>query len=197
VVDRTDAELLSGAASGDAQAYSIFFRRHVQAVTTYAIRRCATPEDVSDLVGDCFLVALQAAERYRPETETALPWLFGISRRLVSRQRRRNASRSRLLTKASNVFPRFTESEEEAVAAALDAARQAPALEEALRRLSKSEREVLELVAYDGLTPSEAAYSLGITPNAARLRLSRARRSVRESLETDGILIEVEAKYAI
>lgn len=197
MVDRSDAQLLDAAADGDAQAFSIFFRRHVDAITRYALRRCATPDDVSDLVGECFLVALQAAGRYRPETDTALPWLFGISRRLVAKQRRRLASRSRLLAKTSNVFPRFTDSEDDDVASAIDAARQAPALEAALARLSTSEREVLELVAYDGLTPTEAAFALGITANAARLRLSRARKTVRESLETEGILaFDPEATYA-
>src|SRR5690606_11362204 len=73
VVDRSDAQLLESAAAGDAQSYAHFFRRHVDAITRYAIRRCNGPEDVADLVGECFLVALQAAGRYRPETDTALP----------------------------------------------------------------------------------------------------------------------------
>lgn len=198
MVDRKDAELLRAAAEGDAQAYSDFFRRHVDAVTRYAFRRCLTPEDVSDLVGECFLVALQAAGRYRPETDTALPWLFGISRRLVAKQRRRLASRNRLLLKTSNVYPHYTEAEDDAVARAIDASRQGPALEAVIGALSTSERDVLELVAYDGLSPTEAAVSLGITPNAARLRLSRARRSVRQRLESDyPTAFDPEASYAL
>lgn len=198
MVDRSDAELLWAATTGDDDAFSVFFRRHVDAVTRYALRRCAGPEDVGDLVGECFLIALQAADRYRPETETALPWLFGIARRLVARQRRHYASGRRLFLKASNVFPRFTESEADAVASALDAARQRPALEAALARLSPSEREVLEIVAYDGLSPTEAAITLGITPNAARLRLSRARKTVKFALAADAtIAIDTEATYAL
>lgn len=197
-MDRSDAELLRAAARGDGQAYSIFFRRHVNAVTRYAVRRCATPDDVADLVGECFLIALQAAGRYRPETDSALPWLFGISRRLVAKQRRTLASRRRLLAKTSNVYPRFTGSEEDAVAAAIDAARQRPVLESALAALSTAERDVLELVAYDALTPTEAAVALGITPNAARLRLSRARRSVRETLEAGALPgLDPEATFAV
>lgn len=197
MVDRSDAELLEAAATGDEEAFSVFFRRHVDAVTRYAVRRCSTPDDVSDLVGECFLIALQAAGRYRPETDTALPWLFGISRRVLAKQRRRLASRRRLFVKASNVFPHFTNSEEDEVAGAIDAARQRPALEAALAELSSAEREVLELVAYDGLSPTETAITLGITPNAARLRLSRARRSVRESLEADApVGLDPEATYA-
>ncbi|HEY7468627.1 MAG TPA: RNA polymerase sigma factor [Acidimicrobiia bacterium] len=187
-MDRPDAELLVASSAGSAEAYSVFFRRHVSAITRYAVRRCANPDDVADLVGECFLVALQAAHRYIPETDTALPWLFGIARRVLAKQRRKYVGDRRLEVKASNAFPGFTAAEDDAVASAIDAARQAPLLEDALARLTRSERDVLELVAYDGLSPTEAAVALDITPNAARLRLSRARRAVRAHMDTTTVV---------
>lgn len=198
-MDRPDAELLVASSAGSAEAYSAFFRRHADAITRYAVRRCSSPDDVADLVGECFLVALQAAHRYVPETDTALPWLFGIARRLLAKQRRKYAGNRRLEIKVSNAFPTFTASEEDAIASSIDAAMQAPALEEALARLTRSEREVLELVAYDGLSPTEAANALEITPNAARLRLSRARRAVRSYLDTTTVVgaVPEEPEYAI
>jgi RNA polymerase sigma factor (sigma-70 family) len=81
------------------------------------------------------------------------------------------------------------------VAPAIDAARQAPLLEECLATLSTSEREVLELVAYDGLTPSEVAAMLNLSPNAARLRLSRARRHLRQVLDP-ATGVDTEARHA-
>lgn len=198
MVDRSDADLLAAASAGSADAYSVFFRRHADAITRYAVRRCTNPEDVADLVAECFLVALQAAHRYIPETDTALPWLFGISRRLLAKQRRKYAGNRRLEVKASNAFPAFTAAEDNEIAAAIDASRQAPALEVALNSLTPAEREVLELVAYDGLSPSEAAAALDITPNAARLRLSRARKAVRAQIApapTAGSAVE-ETEYA-
>jgi RNA polymerase sigma-70 factor (ECF subfamily) len=187
-VDRSDAELLRASSAGSAEAYSVFFKRHVNAITRYAVRRCPNPEDVADLVGECFLVALQAAHRYVPETDTALPWLFGISRRLLAKQRRRYAGNRRLEIKVGSAFPGFTAAEDDEIASAIDASRQAPILEEALANLTRSEREVLELVAYDGLTPTEAAVALDITPNAARLRLSRARRAVRSHIDSTTVV---------
>ncbi|MGH8914408.1 MAG: RNA polymerase sigma factor [Acidimicrobiia bacterium] len=187
-MDRSDAELLRASSAGSADAYSVFFRRYVGAITRYAVRRCPNPDDVADLVGECFLVALQAAHRYVPETDTALPWLFGISRRLLAKQRRKYAGNRRLEVKVGNAFPAFTAAEDDEVASAIDAARQAPILEQALGRLTRSEREVLELVAYDGLSPTEAAVALDITPNAARLRLSRARRAVRAHLDSTAVV---------
>jgi RNA polymerase sigma-70 factor (ECF subfamily) len=190
-----DAELLAGAVGGDPDAFAAFFRRHVNPVTLYAVRRCNDPEDVADLVADTFLIALQAAGRYVAETDTALPWLFGIARRVLARQRRRSAGAIRLFIKASNTHVLFTSSEDDEVASAIDASRQAPALEAALARLTSGEREVLELVAYDGLSPSEAAVILSLSPNAARLRLSRARRHLRQLLAA-GTSFDPEARHA-
>lgn len=181
--DTADALLLEETARGDSDAFATFFRRHVSAITLYAVRRCNDPEEVGDLVADTFLVALQAAGRYIPETETALPWLFGIARRILAKQRRRSAGSRRLLVKNSYSHVHYTASEEDAVASAIDASRQAPALQAGLARLSIGEREVIELVAYDGLSPAEVAEVLNLTPNAARLRLSRARRHLRQYLE--------------
>ena len=104
------------------------------------------------------------------------------------------ANARRLLIKSSNSHLHFTASEEDAVASAIDAARQRPALEAGLARLSNGEREVIELVAYDGLTPAEVAEVLKLSPNAARLRLSRARRHLRQILEP---ISESEAHHAI
>ncbi|MGH8927501.1 MAG: RNA polymerase sigma factor [Acidimicrobiia bacterium] len=195
MVDSTDAALLTAASRGDPDAFAMFFRRHVSPVTLYGVRRCSDPDDVGDLVAETFLVALQASGRYIPETDTALPWLFGIARRILAKQRRRQAGTKRLLVKATNAQLLFTASEEDAVAAAIDAARQAPMLEAALAALTTNEREVLELVAYDGLSPSEVASILNLSPNAARLRLSRARRHLRQMLDpTPGV--DSEMKHA-
>ncbi|MDX1448189.1 MAG: sigma-70 family RNA polymerase sigma factor [Acidimicrobiia bacterium] len=184
-MDRSDADLLAAAAEGDGEAYGAFFRRHSRAVTSYAVRRCDNADDVADLVSDTFMIALQASHRYIPENDTALPWLYGIARRVLARQRRRKAGFARLLVKSTHSELRFQGIEEEAIADAIDATRNAPALAEALDRLSKGERDVLELVAFEGLTPSEAAMVLELTPNAARLKLSRARRHMRGILGPD------------
>jgi len=180
---------------GEADSFAVFFRRHVTPITLYAVRRCNDADDVADLVAETFFVALQASGRYVPETDTALPWLFGIARRVLAKQRRRRAGARRLLIKSTNTQLLFTGSEEDAVASAIDAARQGPLLEAALARLTTGEREVLELVAYDGLSPSEVAGVLDLSPNAARLRLSRARRHIRQILEPP-VGPEPEARHA-
>ena len=60
-----------------------------------------------------------------------------------------------------------------------------PALTAALARLSGSDRELLLLIAWDGLSPAEAATVLGIKPATARVRLSRARRRLTQALSRE------------
>ena len=57
-----------------------------------------------------------------------------------------------------------------------------PELDRALRALRGSDREALLLVAWEDLTPTQAAAALGITPTAFRVRLYRARRRLRATL---------------
>jgi DNA-directed RNA polymerase specialized sigma24 family protein len=59
----------------------------------------------------------------------------------------------------------------------------APQLVAAIATLRPKDQELLRLVARDGLSPSQAGAVLGINPNTARLRLSRARARVRVVLD--------------
>jgi len=133
-------------------------------------------------VADTFLAAFRAAGRYRAETASAAPWLLGIATRLASNQHRTLARWRRASRRAAGEPPRFTGEEYEAVEAAIDAGRQTPHVQAALRAMPAGDRKVLELVAYAQLSPTEAALALGISPNAARLRLARARKRLRERL---------------
>jgi RNA polymerase sigma-70 factor (ECF subfamily) len=55
---------------------------------------------------------------------------------------------------------------------------------EALGRLSADDRELVTLIAWEGLTPAEAATVLGLSSGTARVRLHRARTRLRAALST-------------
>jgi RNA polymerase sigma factor (sigma-70 family) len=69
-------------------------------------------------------------------------------------------------------------------------------VERALATLSPQHREVLLLVGYEGLTPTEAATVCGVTPEALRQRLSRARAALAGALELRSVRIELRRSYA-
>jgi RNA polymerase sigma factor (sigma-70 family) len=183
--NESDGQLLAATAAGDAEAFGRFYRRHEQRVLGYAIAHCANANDVADVVGETFLAALRSASRFTDRDQDAIGWLIGIARHVVAHQRRSFARRQRI-TGRLQALPHFCPDEAAAVDAAIDAARLAPRLATILSTLAAKDRELLELVSADGLTPAQAGAALGMNPNTARLRLSRARARLRDALAQAG-----------
>jgi len=120
-------------------------------VRAYALRRAA-PEAAQDIVADTFLVAWR---RFDDVPEDALPWLYGIARRVLANQRR-SADRSAALERRL------------AFAGAPDGPRdvgenlaEAELIRVAMDRLSDRGREALMLVAWHGLSGARAARAAG------------------------------------
>jgi RNA polymerase sigma-70 factor (ECF subfamily) len=177
----SDGRLLAATAVGDAEAFGRFYRRHEQQILGYAIAHCANASDVADLVGETFLAALRSAPRFTDRDGDATAWLFGIARHVLAHQRRAFTRRQRLATRLQ-ALPRFAPDEAAAVDAAIDAARLAPHLAAALNTLKPKDRDLLQLISGDGLSPAQAGAVLGMNPNTARVRLSRARARLRQAL---------------
>ena len=189
--DLSDERLLA-ALPRDPDALEAFYRRHVGTVTRFLARRCRTPEDLADAVAETFVQAISAAARFDASRGSGRAWLLGIAAHCASAQGR---ARLRGLAVASAVSGRrlLDDDDYERLEHQIDAARLAPALAAALASLGDGDRELLELVELDGLTPAEAARVVGAQPAAARMRLSRARRRLRAALEGDPILPATEA----
>jgi RNA polymerase sigma factor (sigma-70 family) len=182
-MDESDADLLAATARGDAEAFGRFYRRHERRVLKYAIARCSNAGDVADVVGETFLAALGAAARFSDHGGDAVPWLLGIARRVLSRQRRSRWRQERLVQRLERL-PSLAPDEAEMVEAAIDAARLAPQLAAALAALRPKDQELLRLVSADGLSPAQAGAALGMNANTARVRLSRARARLQRLLAT-------------
>jgi RNA polymerase sigma-70 factor, ECF subfamily len=195
-VTRSDGELLAATARGDGAAFGCFYRRHERRVLGYAVRHCTNASDVADLVAETFVQALVSAGRYRSTDGDALPWLVGIARHVAAHERRSFTRRQRLVHRLGAV-PVFSLDEADAVDAAIDAARLAPALKTALSGLRERDRELLLLVARDGLNPAQAGVVLGMNPNTARVRLSRVRKRLRGVLTDPAVPnLDPEAPHA-
>jgi RNA polymerase sigma factor (sigma-70 family) len=159
-------------------AFTEFYRAHVDEVTRFVTRRVADPQLAADLTAEVFLAAIEAAGRYRGSSGGPRTWLFGIARHVIANEFRRSARERRAESRVAG--RRLLDADDiDRLMAKIDAARQVRGLHEELRALPETERAVLELVAVDGLTVTEAAAALGIRPVTARVRLHRARRALR------------------
>lgn len=153
------------ARESDAQFETVF--THLGAVTAYARRRGS--RDADGLAAEVMTIAWRRLEDV-PKDDPR-PWLYATARNLLFAEARRTA-RDRALAPVP-----------ELVAGALEPHGLDPELANALRSLSSSDLEALLLVAWEDLTPSQAAEALGINAVAFRVRLLRARRRLQALLD--------------
>lgn len=165
----------------DPDAFEAFYREHLAFVQGFVARRVDDPHVAADLTADVFLAAIESAHRYRPATGPPAAWLTGIARNVMAAHRRHRARELRALSRIRG-RALLDEESTERIISQLDAEREARILYRSLDALPSNQRDVLELVAVDGLGLTEAAAALGITPGAARTRYHRARAALRSSL---------------
>ncbi|WP_030942400.1 RNA polymerase sigma factor [Streptomyces sp. NRRL S-646] len=170
------------AAVRDPELFEEFYRRHVDAMTSFVARRVDDPHTVADLTAEIFLAVLDSAHTYRPGRGSETAWLYGIARNVVAGEHRRVAretARDRRISGRRLLEPDdITRLEDK-----LDAESPGRRALAALERLPAGERAVLELIVVDQLTVPETAAALGITQVTARVRLHRARKSLRRAAD--------------
>ena len=167
------------APSGDqARGFECCFRDNYTAVLAFALRRLPDRASAEDAASETFAVVWRRRDLIPDEP---LPWLYGIALRVVANQRRSGRRRSQLGDRLEHEAGSRAAEPEPA-----DALHRRDAFSRAFRRLSKDQREVLRLVAWDGLDTREAASVLGCSSAAFRVRLYRARRRLAKHLEATG-----------
>ncbi|MFN2539576.1 MAG: RNA polymerase sigma factor [Mycobacteriales bacterium] len=124
-----------------------------------------TPE-AEDVLADTLVVLWRRLDDVPADR---LPWAYGVARGCLANASRAERRRFRLLRRL-------------ALEPAAPAPPEDPALAEALAALPVADQEVLRLWAWEQLAPREIAVVLGITPNAASIRLHRATTKLRTVL---------------
>lgn len=140
------------------------FDAHYQALMAYARRRTGEVADAEEVVAETFVVAWRRLADLPSDQVEQLAWLYAIAYRVILNQRRSARRRLRLLDRLRHITTR-----EQALPSRL------PAVTEALARLSETDQEILRLVIWEGLSHAAAGRALGISANAATIRLHRAR----------------------
>jgi RNA polymerase sigma-70 factor, ECF subfamily len=141
-------------------------------------QRRVDPTHAEDVTAEVFLVAWRRLDDLPERIDDARPWLFGVARATMLNHRRGERRRDALAVRIADLTARDgSPASEDGSAHRLD-------LAAAWGRLSPAEQEVIGLAAWEGLRSAQAGAVLGCSATAYRLRLSRARRSLRRHLDT-------------
>jgi RNA polymerase sigma factor (sigma-70 family) len=154
----------------DEDAFEGIWNAHYADILAFCLRRLGDRQEAADAAADAFLIAWR---RSADIPENARPWLFGVALKVVANRRRGTHRRGALAARLGGTLaPAFAVPADEPAGDALAA----------FRLLSARDQEVLSLVAWEELTPAEAAEVLGIPVARFSVRLHRAKQRLRNRL---------------
>ncbi len=156
-------------------AFVALFDAHYGKILAYATRR-AGPDVAKDVVADTFVTAWLKLEDLRGDP---LVWLYGLARGSLANHRRRLLRAQHLFERAQRLSAPHDEGDPADDVAWRDS------FAAAFGQLADSDREVLRLIAWEGLDTDAAAVVLGCSAGAFKVRLYRARRRLRRYLRLD------------
>ena len=153
----------------DLRRFQALFDAHHGALVAYAYRRTATLVDAQDVVADTFTIAWRRLPEV-PDGDAALPWLYGVARRVLANQRRGNQRRADLAARLRGQGSLSPDVEGQVVAG--DERRTVLA---ALSRLRPADQEILRLAVWEELPHRDIAGVVGCSESSVAVRLHRAR----------------------
>lgn len=149
--------------------FTAIYEAHWRAVYAYLVRRGLAPEDAADLVSATFLTAWTKVSEI-PVGSFESAWLIATARNHLANFHRKSITVSRNASVSSE--PMGVTCPSEVVVGFFEERR----IWNAISGLPEADRELVTLVAWDGLTPAQASLVLGISRSAGRVRLHRARK---------------------
>ncbi|WP_433246178.1 RNA polymerase sigma factor [Streptosporangium sp. CA-135522] len=154
----------------DSRRFTSMYDECRQRVWAYVVSR-AGRQVADEVVSETFAIAWR---RLDDVPEPALPWLLGVARNVL-----RDSIRAEVRREALGAELRaWTEGDvAEQVTERLSVLK-------ALAELPEDDREILILVAWQGLSPRAAARVVGCSAAAFRVRLHRARKRLKQQMET-------------
>jgi RNA polymerase sigma-70 factor (ECF subfamily) len=177
----TDLELLEAVRAGDRRALERLLARHQASIYRFGTKMCRNEEDAKDVLQDTLLAAARNVPDFRGSS-TLSTWLYAIARSFCIKKRRTSKFAPERLEslevhaqQVGQIADARRTPEEDAAGRQLQAA-----LDDAIAELDPMYREVIALRDVEGLSAAEVAEVMGLSVEAVKSRLHRARSAVRE-----------------
>jgi RNA polymerase sigma factor (sigma-70 family) len=175
---RSDEELLAATAH-DAEAFAVFYRRHLRSVLAYLVHRTGRSDLAADLAAETFAGALQSAPTYRSSGH-ARGWLFAIANNKLADSARRHAVADRSRKELGMAAVDLTDDDLERAEELLDAQRLD--LGALLDELPADQREALQARIVEERDYRELAAEWSCSEAVVRQRVSRGLNALRRRL---------------
>ncbi len=171
------AEFVRRAREGDAAAVGVLLAHSAPSIFRFARRMCGDVHDAEDVVQDTLITISEHFGAFEGRSSYS-SWVFALTRSACGRRRRGKRNAPALREDVLADFADSAPSPEDSAAFG----EVADALARGLRSLSSEHRDVIQLRDIEGLSAPDAAEILGISVDALKSRLHRARVALRFAL---------------
>jgi len=176
---REVAELVVAAQGGDREAFDELVRTTYADTYTLALRLTGNEEDARDVVQEAYLRAFRGLRRFRGDARFST-WMYRITANCAATHLgKRTKHRHEVLEDSDPIPDERPSSDPQAQS---DASELRARLTAALQTLPPKLRHVVVLRDIYDLPHEAIAAELGISETAAKVRLHRARKKLREDL---------------
>jgi RNA polymerase sigma-70 factor (ECF subfamily) len=166
------------------EAFGSMYAREADVVLLFLARRTFDAGVAAELMAETFALAFSSWSRLRGRSEEEVrAWLFTVARRQVSRYLRRARVERRAVQRLGIRVPPMQEDDVALIEERAGLGQLRAALGVELARLSAEQREALQLRVVEDRSYEEVATMLGVSPQAARARVSRGLRALAGALE--------------
>jgi len=172
-----DSEVVAAIVAGDPGGLAEAYDRYAAPLYAYCRSLLREPADAADVVQDTFLIAASRLAGLRDQNRLR-PWLYAVARNECYRRMRATAADA---TAPLDTMPDVTDAGAD-VSGEVGRAELRALLRSAVRGLSTSDQDLIELQMRQGLGAAEIAAMLGVSRNQAHALLSRARNRLEASL---------------
>jgi len=184
-----DVRLMLQVREGDGTAFEELVLRYQNRLLTVLEHLVGNREQAEDLTQDVFVRVFKARERYEPEAKFST-WLFTIANNVASNALRSRSRRREVGVPEGNGSDSMPLSLDQMAKAAsgfmptraLDKAEQAEMVRHAVSNLNERQRMALLLAKFEGMSYQDIAQTMGLSVQAIKSLLSRARVNLKEML---------------
>ena len=178
-----EIELLRRIGAGDLRSFEELYRRFSGMLFATIFRILNQQEAAEDVLQEVFLQIWEKAPLYDPVRGKPLTWIVTLARNKAIDRLRSTQRSHRLQSEVEREAQAFDPAEERNSADTLEAVEQGKLVREAVRKLSKDQREAISLAFFSGLTQTEIAERLGEPLGTVKARIRRGMMRLREVLK--------------
>lgn len=179
-----DARLASSSARGDSESFGKLYDKHFDAVYRFLAYRVSDKSLAQDLASQTFLKALEHIRSFDGRKASFLTWVMRIARNTLIDAYRTQRT-------VEDIDAMDVHGEENSITDDIDMRRQLSQLRTALKQLPQTQRDIIQMRVWDGLSYREIAQIMGKSEASCKMMASRTLRTLRDKIPLTAFILLV------